>query len=93
VVAADYAVLAFAVDESQWYQGTRFRKRATPAVDGTFSIEGLPSGDYFVVATEAPRDPGEWQDPDVLAKLSTRATRVRLADGQHVSLALRPLAP
>ena len=93
VVVADYAVLAFAVDENQWYQGTRFRKRATPAGDGTFSIEGLPAGDYFVVAAAAPRDPGEWQDPEVLAKLSTRATRVRLADGQHVSLALRPLAP
>jgi protocatechuate 3,4-dioxygenase beta subunit len=93
VAAADYAVLAFAVDENQWYQGTRFRKRATPAGDGTFSIEGLPSGDYFVVAAEAPRDPGEWLDPEVLAKLSTRATRIRLADGQHVSLALRPLAP
>lgn len=93
VVPPDLAVLAFAVDQTQWYPGTRFRKRATPAGNGRFSVDGLPAGDYFVVVAEAPRDPGDWQDPEVLERLATRATRVRLGEGQHVSLALKPLVP
>jgi hypothetical protein len=85
----DLAVLAFATDRDQWYQGSRFRRRVA-AADGRFRIEGLPPADYFVVAAQPPRDPGEWQDPDVLEKLSREAARVRLMDGQRVSLTLKP---
>jgi hypothetical protein len=92
LASADVAVLAFATDRESWYQGSRYRRRVAPAAAGTFAIEGLPPGDYYVVASEAPQDPGEWQDPAVLEKLAASATRVRLADGQQVSLSLRPLS-
>jgi hypothetical protein len=87
---ADVAVLAFATDAAQWYPGTRFRKRISPSSDGRFSIDGLPPGDYFVVAAEPPRDPGEWLNPDTLEKLSRGATRVHLSDGQRVSVTVKP---
>jgi len=87
---SDVAVLAFAADPTQWYAGTRFRKRITPSSDGSFSLDGLPPGDYFVVAAEPPRDPGEWLNPDTLEKLSRGATRVHLGDGQRVSVTVKP---
>jgi hypothetical protein len=90
--SADVAVFAFATDRESWYQGSRYRRRVAPAATGTFAIEGLPPGDYYVVASEAPQDPGEWQDPAVLEKLAASASRVRLADGQQVSVSLRPLS-
>jgi hypothetical protein len=90
VAPSDLAVLAFATDPGQWYAGTRFRKRGTVAADGRFSIDGLPPGDYFIVAAEPPRDPGEWLNPDTLEKLSRGAARVRLSDGQRLSIVLKP---
>jgi protocatechuate 3,4-dioxygenase beta subunit len=87
---SDVAVLAFATDSAQWYPGTRFRKRTSPSSDGRFSIDGLPPGDYFVVAAAPPRDPGEWLNPDTLEKLSRGATRVHLSDGQRVSVTVKP---
>jgi hypothetical protein len=92
VSPADVAVLAFGTDRDTWYQGSRYRRRVAPAATGTFAIEGLPPGDYFVVASEAPQDPGEWTDPGVLEKLAASATRVRLADGEQLSLSLRPVS-
>jgi hypothetical protein len=86
----DLAVLAFATDQSQWYAGTRFRRRISPSSDGRFTIEGLPPGDYFVLAAEPPRDAGEWQNPDTLERLSRGATRVHLGDGQRVSVVVKP---
>ncbi len=86
----DVAVLAFASDPAQWYAGTRFRKRVSPSSDGRFSIDGLPPGDYFVVAAEPPRDPGEWLSPETLEKLSRGATRVHVGDGQRVSVVVKP---
>jgi hypothetical protein len=86
---SDVAVLAFATDPTQWYPGTRFRKRITPSSDGRFSLDGLPPGDYFVVAAEPPRDPGEWLNPDILERLSRGATRVHLGAGQRVSVTVK----
>jgi hypothetical protein len=86
----DVAVLAFATDPAQWYPGTRFRRRVSPSADGQFSIDGLPPGDYFVVAAEPPRDPGEWLNPDTLERLSRGAARVHLADAGRVSVRIRP---
>jgi hypothetical protein len=87
---SDLAVLAFATDPAQWYPGTRFRRRINPSADGHFSIDGLPPGDYFIVAAEPPRDPGEWLNPETLDRLSRGATRVHLSDAGRVSVTVRP---
>lgn len=87
---SDVAVLAFATDPAQWYAGTRFRKRITPSSDGHFSLDGLPPGEYFVVAAEPPRDPGEWLNPDTLERLARGAARVHLGAGQRVSVTVKP---
>jgi len=92
VSPGDLAVLAFAADRETWYQGTRYRKRVTPTSAGIYTIEGLPPGDYYLVAAPPPRDAGEWLAPAVLDRLVPNATRVRVADGEQVSAPLRSSA-
>lgn len=85
---SDISVLAFATSRDAWYLGTRYFQSATPKSDGSFSVTGLPPGEYFVMAVETPQDTGEWQDPDVLERLSSRATRVRIVDREHATMTL-----
>jgi hypothetical protein len=85
-------VLIFSTDRDRWFSGSRYIARRRSAADGTFHIEGLPAGQYFVVAPVAalPGD-GAWQDPSFLAQLERDATRTVLTEGQKtvVSLTVR----
>ncbi len=89
VVPVDLAVLAFSTRREQWYLNTRYIRRTVPQPSGSFSFDGLPPGEYFVMAAYPPDDPGEWRDPDMLERLALQATRVRLSEGQQVSIDLR----
>jgi hypothetical protein len=53
-----------------------------PAVDGTFSVEGLPSGEYFVVAVTTDTS-GIPVDEVYLQQLAGMATRITLARGER----------
>ena len=91
----DYTVVAFATDPQRWYQRSRFMNVARPNHDGTFVVSGLSPGEYYVAAVDSLQHAegwGEWQDPDFLRTIATRATRVTLGEGQSVSLALRVIA-
>jgi hypothetical protein len=63
-----------------------------PSVNvGGVTVPSLPPGDYFVAAVDglgADMD-GEWQNPDVLAALSTRAQRVTVGERQRATAELR----
>lgn len=69
---------------------------ATSRVDqrGQFQIPRLPGGEYRVVAVDDLADASEY-DPDVLDRLSPRATRLTIRDGEkkRVSLRLVQIAP
>jgi hypothetical protein len=88
---SDTAVIVFSVDRERWYPASRFIGYAR-AKDGTFTFSGLPSGDYFVAAVARAADldadvlTGGWQEPEFLDSLASRATRLRLADGEKVEL-------
>jgi hypothetical protein len=88
----DYAVVVFPVDATLWSPHSRHMKLAPSAPDGTFRVSGLPPGEYWAAARE-PLDPqidgGAWQDPSFLARLSSEASRVTLADGERRSVTLR----
>jgi protocatechuate 3,4-dioxygenase beta subunit len=76
-------VIVFPADHQRWKQygvtGRRARSaRATKT--GAYSIQGLPAGDYYVVAVDSTSS-GEWQDPKFLEAASRVATRVTLLDG------------
>jgi hypothetical protein len=67
-------------------------KFARSASDGTFRINGLPAGQYLVVAVsrlQGTSAGGEWQNPELLNQLRSRAERVILQEGQRANVVLR----
>jgi carboxypeptidase family protein len=88
----DGRVAIFPTDRTLWYPRSRFFVESTPGRAGAFSSGAVPPGDYFVAAIDRAAEAwraDEWQDPDVLDRLSRSAARVTLADGQKVTVALR----
>jgi hypothetical protein len=93
----DYVALVFSVDRQRWTAGSRYLRTYVAPAEDTIgigerdTIDGLPAGDYYVVAvpdieTDAVREPG-----DILEALAHRATRVTLADDSKVNVSLRLL--
>jgi hypothetical protein len=82
------SVVAFSTDERHWNYGSRFLRSADADPDGRFSLNGLPAGEYFVVAVP-PIEPGAETDPNLLARWRLRATRVTLGRAEAKSVALR----
>jgi hypothetical protein len=89
----DYSVLIFSTFRDRWFTGSRWVKTGRSDQDGTFRIQGLPPGDYWVAAIERIDGlPGGGSAPpeaDVLEQLSSRATRITLAEGQAQDVSLR----
>ncbi len=78
--APDYYIIAFAADRAFWTPLSRRVRQVRPGNDGTFSVRGLPTGDYWIAAlTDV--EPGEWYDPAFLAQLVPAAARVSVRDG------------
>ena len=89
--SAGSSILFFSADRQAWYPQSRFFKRTISASDGTFTVEGLPPGEYLAAALDAVpggRDGDDWQDPDYLETLMARARRSTLSEGAHLSLTL-----
>lgn len=84
------AVLAFPTNQRLWTdrgQIPAFIGNAHVSQKGNYSVKGLPAGEYFVVATFS--DPMLTTDAETLERLAPFAERVRLADGQTVTLNLQ----
>lgn len=88
-------VLAFPTDRAGWrdYGSTPRRLKMTGlAADGAYQFQGLPAGEYFVVAV---RDDfiRDWRAPSFLERLTPLASRVTITRGQRStqSLSLRAM--
>jgi hypothetical protein len=89
---SDYSVIVFATDRTKWLANSRFVKLGRPSPDGGFEVAGLPPGEYWVAAVDAiqgNQGVGEWEKPEVLESLATRATRVTLAERERFMTVLR----
>lgn len=87
----DYVVLVFAEDEARWTHPTlRYTMVGRPDQDGRYAVQNLPPGEYLAVALDYLEE-GASSDPALLQSLRSRATPVRLADGERKVLALRLL--
>jgi hypothetical protein len=78
-------VLVYPVDSATWSSSGALSRRlrtARAASDGSYSVQGLPAGEYHLVAVKEDQV-GEWQDPALLRALSSLATTVRLGDGER----------
>jgi carboxypeptidase family protein len=93
----NYALLAFPIDRDRWYPGSRYFRRAIPNVEGSFTVRGLPPGDYQIAAVSVGSVPtdGEtaWQDPDFLESIASRASFAALTEGQKLSVNARLMTP
>ena len=79
--ATDYYVLVFSSDRKYWTPGSRRVRTTRPATDGTFSVKGLPPGEYFLGAL-TDLETGEWNDPTLLEELVRSSAKVTLRDGE-----------
>ena len=87
-----YSVLVFSTDRAKWLANSGFLKSVRPSEDGGFEVAGLPAGEYWVAAVDAIQGDqgfGEWEKPEVLEMLTTRATRVMLAERERFMTVLR----
>ena len=91
--ADDYRVVVFSTNRDRWFAGSQYvRIGAGPDFEDRFTVRSLPPGDYFAAAVdgiEGDAEAGEWQNPDVLAELSTRAQRVTVGERQRAVANLR----
>jgi hypothetical protein len=87
----DFSVLLFSTDRSQWFQYSRRVKAGRANGRGEFQIDGIPTGEYWVVAVD-PLDgtaTGLWQNRDALDSLVPVAQRIRLTAGESQTTTLR----
>ena len=85
--ATEFAVVAFSASRTHWFTGSRHVRWATAGANGSFEVDGLPPGEYFVAALDA-LPPGDWQ-PEALEALVQRAIRVTVREGQVQTTTLR----
>lgn len=85
------SVMVFPAEASAWLDtGSQPRRlrlvRANQ--DGTYKINGLPAGDYYVIAVDDESAVKSWQDPVYLNGMARAATQVRLTEGNIKTQAL-----
>jgi hypothetical protein len=78
-------VLVYPVDTAAWSSSGALSRRmrtARAARDGSYQLQALPAGEYYVVAVQEDLI-GDWQDPALLQALARLARTVRLLDGEQ----------
>jgi hypothetical protein len=88
----DYTAVVFAIDPRRWYAQSRFVKFSRPRLDGTFSFQGLPAGEYYLAAVnwmQGDELGGEWQDPEFLDAIARGATRISVAEADQATVRTR----
>jgi len=86
--AASYDLVVFSADRASWMPLSRRVRSMRPATDGTFSVRGLPAGDYFIAAL-ADVEPGEWYDSKFLSSIVAASVKVTVRDGARTEQNLR----
>jgi hypothetical protein len=86
--AANFVAVAFSTSRETWFNGSRHVKQRRSEAHGSYSIDGLPPGEYWVAAVDR-LEPGNWLTPENLDALVSWATRVTVREGQVLSTDLR----
>jgi hypothetical protein len=81
-------VLVFPTDRRQWRSFSRLVRQNRPDADGRFRLEGVPAGEYLILATDEV-DERSRLDTDAFDRLSARAGRVAVTAGEERTLDLR----
>lgn len=84
----DYTLVVFPDDPQKWsLPNSRYVTGTRPDQEGRFQVKNLPAGSYYAIAVEYLAQ-GEWNDPDVLERLKSKATSFSLDEGETKTLSL-----
>jgi protocatechuate 3,4-dioxygenase beta subunit len=87
--AKDYTLVAFSDEPQRWtVPNSRYIAATRPDQDGRFQIRNLPAGGYYAIAVDYLAQ-GEWNDPEVLDRLKSKATKFSLDEGEKKTLDLK----
>jgi hypothetical protein len=84
----EYSVVVFPQDRDKWTPSSRYMRTGRPDQDGRFKLTGLPPGDYHIVALDYV-DPNDWNEPEYLERVRSKATSVTIGEGETKSVDLR----
>jgi hypothetical protein len=79
--ATDYYILVFTSDRRYRTPGSRRVRMTRPGTDGSYSLKGLPAGEYYL-ATPSDLETGEWNDPALLEQLVSSSAKITLSEGE-----------
>jgi hypothetical protein len=85
---AGYSIVLFPQDETRWTPSSRFLLAAQSSQTGQFRIKDVPPGAYLAVALKG-LPFRAWTNPDVLARLQSIATPLRVAEGEQKTISIR----
>jgi hypothetical protein len=87
--AMDYTVVIFSDEPDKWrVPSSRHIATGRPNQQGQFQVKNLPAGSYYAIALEyIPQ--GEWNDPEVLERLKTKASTFTVGEGEVKTLDLK----
>ena len=83
-----YLVVLFAEDETRWTPSSRFIISAQSSQTGQFRLKDVPAGDYYAVALQG-LPFRAWTDPDVLVRLQSAATKLKVNEGEQKVISIR----
>jgi protocatechuate 3,4-dioxygenase beta subunit len=84
----DYTLVVFPDDPQKWsLPNSRYVTGTRPDQEGRFQVKNLPAGSYYAIAVDYLAQ-GEWNDPDVLERLKSKATSFSLDEGETKTLSL-----
>lgn len=83
-----YSIVLMTVDKSLWLPNARRIRSAAPATNGSFSIGGLPAGDYAIAAVEDV-EAADLADPAFLSQLLAASVKITVAEGEKKTQNLR----
>src|SRR5439155_1279648 len=84
----NHSVVVFPANPARWHASSRFILAAQSNNLGQFRIEAVPPGEYLAVAV-AGLPMNAWTNRDVLSRLQADAERLRVAEGQRLTIAIR----
>jgi hypothetical protein len=79
---ADFTIIVFPTDSRYWLPQSRRILSTRPGTDGSFTLRGLPAGDYRLTAV-TDVEPGEWYDPAFLSQLVPVSLPITLRQGEN----------
>ena len=84
----DYSIVVFPRDREKWTPNSRYMRTTRPDQDGRYKVNGVPPGEYLVIALDY-LDTNEWNDPEFLDRVRSKATSFSVNEGETKSVDLR----